>query len=397
IFKQLLMMSGIDRYYQIVRCFRDEDLRADRQPEFTQLDIEMSFIDEEVLMSLMENMMRELFQQVLETELPNPFPRITYADAMQRFGSDKPDMRNPLELIDVGDLMQNVEFKVFAGPAADPAGRVAALCLPGGGQLSRKDIDGYTEFVSRYGARGLAYIKVNDVDAGRDGLQSPILKFLPDETVAGILQRAKAASGDIIFFGADKAKVVNDALGALRDKLGQDRKLLSGDWQPLWVIDFPMFDFDEGEKRWDALHHPFTAPSIDSVEQLQSAPGQALSRAYDLVLNGSEIGGGSIRIHDTEMQSAVFSLLGISEEEAQLRFGFLLDALRYGCPPLGGIAFGLDRLVTLIVGADSIREVIAFPKTQSAHCPLTDAPAEAEPKHVRELGLKLRPTAEKKG
>ncbi|MDH3646406.1 MAG: aspartate--tRNA ligase [Gammaproteobacteria bacterium] len=394
IFKQLLMMSGMDRYYQIVRCFRDEDLRADRQPEFTQLDIEMSFIDEDSLMSLMEAMMRNLFQELLDIALPDPFPRITYAESMQRFGTDRPDMRNPLELVDVGDLMQGVEFKVFAGPAADPAGRVAALRLPGGGELSRKDIDEYTNFVGRYGARGLAYIKANDADSGRDGLQSPILKFLPDDTVRGIMQRTAAATGDIVFFGADRSKVVNDALGALRDRLGRDRNLLANDWQPIWVVDFPMFGFNDDEKRWDALHHPFTAPAVDDISQLESAPGEALSRAYDIVLNGSEIGGGSMRIHDSAMQSAVFSLLGIDKEEAEMRFGFLLEALRYGCPPLGGIAFGLDRLVTLMVGATSIREVIAFPKTQSAHCPLTDAPADVAPQHLRELGLRLRPRSD---
>ncbi len=395
LFKQLLMMSGMDRYYQIVRCFRDEDLRADRQPEFTQLDIEMSFIDEKMLMLLMERMIRDLFLKVLDTKLPDPFPQITYADAMHRYGSDRPDLRNPLELVEVGDLMKGVEFKVFAGPATDPAGRVAALPVPGGAELSRKDIDGYTEFVGRYGARGLAYIKVNDADAGRDGLQSPILKFLPDEAVTEIMKRTDAQTGDIVFFGADKASVVSDALGALRDRIGADRGLLEGDWRPVWVVDFPMFGYNEDEKRWDALHHPFTAPADDDISRLQAEPGKALSRAYDMVLNGSEIGGGSIRIHDRDMQTAVFGLLGIDEEEAQLRFGFLLDALRFGCPPLGGIAFGLDRLVALMAGVSSIREVIAFPKTQSAHCPLTDAPSDVPANQLKELGLRIRPRADK--
>ncbi|NNF62519.1 MAG: aspartate--tRNA ligase [Gammaproteobacteria bacterium] len=397
IFKQLLMMSGMDRYYQVVRCFRDEDLRADRQPEFTQLDIEMSFIDEQQLMQLMETMIRQLFADVQSVELPDPFPRMTYAEAMRRYGSDRPDLRNPLELVDCGDLMAGVEFKVFAGPAADPQGRVAALRVPGGAGLSRKVIDGYTEFVGRYGARGLAYIKVNDGATGRDGLQSPILKFLPDETITGIMQRTGADTGDLVFFGADKAKVVNDSLGALRDRVALDRNLLEGQWRPVWIVDFPMFDWNEDEKRWDALHHPFTAPSVDDTEQLNAAPGEALSRAYDLVLNGSEIGGGSIRIHDSDMQSTVFSLLGITRDEAESRFGFLLDALRYGCPPHGGIAFGLDRLVAMMAGVGSIREVIAFPKTQSALCPLTSAPSEVGERQLKELGLRLRPGIAEKG
>ncbi|MEM9172339.1 MAG: aspartate--tRNA ligase [Pseudomonadota bacterium] len=390
IFKQLLMMSGVDRYYQIVRCFRDEDLRADRQPEFTQLDIEMSFVEENDVMGSMEAMVQHLFREVMDIELPSPFPRMPYAEAMARFGSDKPDMRIDLELVEVADLMQGVEFKVFAGPAADPEGRVAALRLPGGADLSRKEIDDYTSFVGRYGARGLAYIKVNDVAAGRDGLQSPILKFLPDATVTGILKRTGAATGDVVFFGADKARVVNDALGALRVRLGEDRGLVAEGWAPLWVVDFPMFEKDATSGRWTSLHHPFTAPSADSAQALREAPGDAPSRAYDMVLNGSEIGGGSIRIHDADMQAAVFEVLDISDEEAQEKFGFLLKALSYGCPPHGGIAFGLDRLVMLMAGADSIRDVIAFPKTQSAHCPLTDAPGEVSAAQLKETGIRLR-------
>ena len=391
IFKQLLMMSGLDRYYQIVRCFRDEDLRADRQPEFTQLDIEMSFVDEEDVMGSMEQLVQTLFKDVMDVELPSPFPRMSHADAMHRFGSDKPDLRIPLELIEVADLMKSVEFKVFAGPAADPEGRVAALRLPGGSELSRKEIDNYTAYVARYGARGLAYIKVNDVAAGREGLQSPILKFLPDEAVEGIMQRTGAADGDLVFFGADKARVVNDALGALRVKLGEDRGLVSADWQPLWVVDFPMFEKDQNTKRWTSLHHPFTAPAVDDPDALRKEPGTVLSRAYDMVLNGSEIGGGSIRIHNQAMQAAVFELLGISDDEAEEKFGFLLRALEFGCPPHGGIAFGLDRMVMLMAGADSIRDVIAFPKTQSASCPLTNAPGEVSQEQLKETGIRLRP------
>ncbi len=390
LFKQLLMMSGMDRYYQVVRCFRDEDLRADRQPEFTQLDIETSFMHEDEFLPLVEEMIRKMFKAVLDVELPNPFPRLSHTVAVNRFGSDRPDLRCPLELVDVADLMQDVEFKVFSGPAKDPEGRVAALRLPNGGELTRKEIDSYTKFVGIYGAKGLAYIKVNKVAEGREGLQSPILKFLPDEAVNEILRRTHAEDNDLIFFGADKATVVNDALGALRVKLGEDRGLMQDDWRPLWVVDFPMFEWDAQTNRWVALHHPFTAPIEGQLDLLEQDPGACMSRAYDMVINGSEVGGGSIRIHRAEVQERVFRLLGIGEEEAAEKFGFLLDALKFGCPPHGGIAFGLDRLVMLLAGAGSIREVIAFPKTQTAACPLTSAPSKASPDQLLELSIRVR-------
>jgi len=390
IFKQLLMMSGFDRYYQVVRCFRDEDLRADRQPEFTQLDIETSFMEQEDIMTMMEGMIRDVFRNTLDVELPQPFPRMSYTEAMHRYGSDKPDLRIPLELIDITDLMSGVEFKVFSGPANDPKGRVAVLKLPNGGELTRKEIDDYTKFVSNYGAKGLAYIKVNDLEQGREGLQSPILKFLPDDVIAQIIERTQPTAGDLLFFGADKTQVVNDALGALRVKLGLDRQLLESEWAPLWVIDFPMFEWDEKENRWNALHHPFTAPNFDSAEQLLEQPGESLSQAYDMVLNGTEVGGGSVRIHRQDMQKAVFQTLNISDEEAQNKFGFLLNALKYGCPPHAGIAFGLDRLIMLMTGSDSIRDVMAFPKTQTATCPLTDAPAHVSERQLKELSLRIR-------
>ena len=388
LFKQILMMSGMDRYFQIVRCFRDEDLRADRQPEFTQLDIEMSFIDEADITNMMEGMIRQVFKSVLNVELPNPFPRLTYADAMQRYGSDKPDLRNPLELVEVADLMRDVDFKVFAQAASRDDHRVTALRAPGGGKLSRKQIDDYTAFVAIYGAKGLAYIKVNDRKAGIEGLASPIVKFMPPQVVEALLDRVGAQDGDLVFFGADKARIVNDALGALRDKLAADLELVSNTWAPLWVVDFPMFEWDEDDKRWAALHHPFTAPA--DADNVADAPGKAISRAYDMVLNGSEIGGGSIRIHNSQLQSKVFGLLGIGEAEAQEKFGFLLEALQYGCPPHGGIAFGLDRLAMLMAGETSIREVIAFPKTQTASCPLTSAPSDVSERQLRELSIRLR-------
>jgi aspartyl-tRNA synthetase len=390
IYKQLLMISGFDRYYQIVRCFRDEDLRADRQPEFTQLDIETSFLDQAQIQQIMEGLVHELFRQVLKVELPSPMPRMSYAEAMRRFGSDKPDLRVPLELVDVADLVKGCDFKVFAGPAADPRGRVTALCVPQGGKLTRKEIDDYTAYVARYGAKGLAYVKVNELAKGREGLQSPILKFLSDAAISGIMARVAAKDGDLIFFGADTAKVVSDALGALRLKVGQDMKLVAPGWRPLWVVDFPMFEWDADAKRWQAMHHPFTSPVNLDGASLSASPGEAIAKAYDMVLNGSEIGGGSVRIHNQELQSAVFDLLGISAEEARLKFGFLLDALKFGAPPHGGIAFGLDRLAMLMAGADSIREVIAFPKTQTAADLLMDAPTEVSEAQLKELHIRVR-------
>ncbi|MDA0796339.1 MAG: aspartate--tRNA ligase [Proteobacteria bacterium] len=386
LFKQMLMVAGFDRYYQIAKCFRDEDLRADRQPEFTQIDIEASFIDEEDIMSTSETMMTHIFAEHMGVEF-QPFPRMTYAEAMDRFGSDKPDLRIPLELVEIKDLLKDIEFKVFSGPANDPTCRVAALKVPGGAEISRKKIDDYTKFVSIYGAKGLAWIKVNALEDGVDGLQSPIIKFLGDDVTLKIMERLNAKNGDIIFFGADKSSVVSEALGALRCKVGEDLNLYTSEWAPMWVIDFPMFEAtDNGGLT--PLHHPFTAPSC-SMEDLQSDPANALSRAYDMVLNGVELGGGSIRIHDQKMQAAVFDVLGINETEQREKFGFLLDALKFGAPPHGGVAFGLDRLIMLMVGADSIRDVIAFPKTQSAACLLTNAPSYVDAAQLRELNIRL--------
>lgn len=390
LFKQLLMMSGFDRYYQIVRCFRDEDLRADRQPEFTQLDMEMSFCNEEDIQTLNESLIRHLFKELLNVTLPDPFPRMSYATAMQRYGSDKPDLRIPFELVDINDLVKDIDFNVFSSPANDAKGRVTALRIPKGADLSRKAIEDYTQYVAIFGAKGLAYIKVLDRTRGVEGLQSPILKFISVTIIESILERIKAESGDIIFFGAGKAKRVSESLGALRVKLGHDLKCIKNEWCPLWVVDFPLFEFDTEEKRWQALHHPFTAPKLNEVSELRANPESCLSRAYDMVLNGCEIGGGSIRIHDTAMQSAVFDLLDINEAEQQEKFGFLLKALKFGCPPHGGFAFGLDRLVMLMTGAKSIRDVIAFPKTQTASCPLTEAPSSVSEQQLKELSLQIR-------
>ena len=389
IFKQLLMVAGFDRYYQIVRCFRDEDLRADRQPEFTQIDVETSFLDEDEIRAMMEKMIRAMFKETLDIDLPDPFPRMTWQEAMGRYGSDKPDLRVALEITELTDVMKAVEFKVFRGAADMAGGRVAALRVPKA-DLSRKEIDDYTQFVSIYGAKGLAYIKVNDKSKLPEGLQSPVVKFLALEALAQILERTQAENGDVIFFGADKAKVVNDSLGALRVRIGHEKGYAQKGWRPLWVVDFPMFEYDEAEKRWSAMHHPFTSPKDGHEDLLFTDPGKALAKGYDMVLNGSEIGGGSVRIHKAEVQTKVFKALGISDEEAQAKFGFLLENLRFGAPPHGGIAFGLDRIVAMMTGAESIRDVIAFPKTQRAQCLLTHAPSPVDEKQLRELGLRLR-------
>ena len=389
IFKQLLMMSGFDRYYQIARCFRDEDLRADRQPEFTQIDIETTFMDEQQIMSLTEDLFRTLFRELINVEL-EPFPVLTYAEGMRKYGSDRPDLRFDLELVDIADLMKDVEFKVFSGPANDSGSRVVALRLDQGDRLTRKMIDDYTKFVSVYGARGLAYIRVNDIDAGVAGLQSPILKFLPDEIALSILSRVGAKNNDIIFFGADKTKIVNDALGALRNKLGEDLNLYTRPWAPCWVIDFPMFEADKAGN-WSATHHPFTQP-VGDLDEMLANPGATLSRAYDVVINGHEVGGGSIRVHQNSMQQQIFKVLKLSNEEANLKFGFLLEALRYGAPPHGGLAIGLDRLIMLLCGSHAIRDVIAFPKTQTAACLLTSAPSEVDPQQLKDLHVAVRKT-----
>jgi aspartyl-tRNA synthetase len=395
LFKQMLMVSGFDRYYQITKCFRDEDLRADRQPEFTQIDCETSFLNEQEIRDLFETMIRGVFKDVLDIELANPYPVMTYAEAMARFGSDKPDLRVKMEFTELTGVMGDVDFKVFSGPATTPGGRVVALRVPGGGAMPRSEIDAYTEFVKIYGAKGLAWIKVNDVSKGRDGLQSPIVKNLHDAAIAAVLQRSGAQNGDLLFFGADKSKIVADAIGALRVKIGhsefgKSHGLFDNVWKPLWVVDFPMFEFDEDNLRWAAVHHPFTAPKDGHEELMDTAPEQCIAKAYDMVLNGWEIGGGSVRIHRAEVQSKVFSALKIAPDEARAKFGFLLDALQYGAPPHGGIAFGLDRIVTMMTGAQSIRDVIAFPKTQRAQCLLTNAPSPVDEKQLTELHIRLR-------
>lgn len=393
LFKQLLMVSGFERYYQIARCFRDEDLRADRQPEFTQLDVEVSFMDENEIMALMEQMVRTCFKTILEVDLVDPIPRISYAESMLRFGVDNPDLRISLVLTEITDLMKAVEFKVFSGPANDAHSRIAALNVPGGNKLSREQITQYTEFVGQYGAKGLAYIKVNDAETGREGLQSPILKFLPDDVLTEILRRVGAATGDLIFFGADKAGVVNDALGALRVKVAQDLGMVESGWKPVWVVDFPLVEWSEQGQRWQSLHHPFTAPKVEHIELLKTDPGKVLSRAYDLVLNGSELGGGSIRIHQSDLQQQVLGVLGIDAEQARSKFGFLLDGLNYGAPPHGGVAFGIDRLVAMMCQTESIRDVIAFPKTQKASCLLTESPNQVDTTQLRDLGLQIKKPA----
>jgi aspartyl-tRNA synthetase len=389
LFKQLLMISGMDRYYQVARCFRDEDLRADRQPEFTQLDLEMAFVEEDDVMDVTESMIRHVFTEHIGVKLPDPFPRITHADAVLRYGFDKPDLRIPLELTELSDLMRGAGTKLFSGPAQDPRGRVAALRVPGGGDLTRKQIDDYTRFVEIYRAKGLAYIKCNEIAKGRDGLQSPIVKFLEDGLLGEILSRCGVEDGDIVFFVADRATVVNDSLGALRVKIGHDRGLLKGEWAPLWVVDFPLFEFNEEANQWKSVHNPFTAPTPEHVNLLQDNPGAVQSRAYDMVLNGVEIGGGAVRIHDPAVQMKVLETLGVNQEEARINFGFLIDALEYGAPPHGGLAFGLDRLVMLMLGATSIRDVMLFPKTQTASCLLTGAPSEVPITQLRELSIQL--------
>jgi len=396
LFKQMLMVAGYDRYYQIVRCFRDEDLRADRQPEFTQIDIETSFLDQRAITVLMEQLIRHVFKEGIGIDLPDPFPRISYDEAIRRYGSDKPDLRVPLELTELTDVMKGVAFKVFAGPAGTPGGRVAGLLVPRGGELTRGEIDAYTDFVAGHGAKGLAWIKINEVAKGREGLQSPIVKNLSDAALKAVVERSGAKDGDLMFFGADRAKVVNDALGALRVKIGHERGYVQPGWRPLWVLDFPMFEWDEEEKRWNAMHHPFTSPADGHEDRLESDPGSARAKAHDIVLNGWEIGGGSVRIHRADVQQKVFRALAIGPDEAQAKFGFLLDALQYGAPPHGGIAFGLDRIVALMAGADSIRDVIAFPKTQRAQCLLTHAPSPVDERQLRELHIRLRQAEQKK-